>query len=65
MRYIDKLHPWCIVRHFPSMQHQIVARFRRRSNAEAHLQALRRLMPSATFTIMFNLEVVQLDRITF
>ncbi|MBN3958175.1 hypothetical protein [Nostoc sp. NMS8] len=63
MSYIDKLHPWCIVRHFPSMQHQIVARFRRRSDAEAHSQALRRLMP-ATFTIMFNLEVVQLDRIT-
>ncbi|MEH1930044.1 hypothetical protein [Nostoc sp.] len=64
MSYIDKLHPWYIVRHFPSMQHQIVARFRRRSDAEAHSQALRRLMPSATFTIMFNLEVVQLDRIT-
>jgi hypothetical protein len=43
------------------MQHQIVARFRRRSDAEAHSQALRRLIPSATFTIMFNLEVVQLD----
>ncbi|MEJ6479952.1 hypothetical protein N0Y54_00930 [Nostoc punctiforme UO1] len=64
MSYIDKLHPWCIIRHFPSMQHQIVARFRRRSDAEAHSQALRRLIPNATFTIIFNLEVVQLDRIT-
>ncbi|MEH2341242.1 MAG: hypothetical protein V7K22_06185 [Nostoc sp.] len=56
MSYIDKLHPWCVVRHSPSMQHQIVARFRRRSDAEAHSQALRRLIPSATFTIIFNLE---------
>jgi hypothetical protein len=37
--YIEKLNPWCIVRHFPSMQHQIVARFRRRSDAEAIRQS--------------------------
>ncbi|EKE97092.1 MULTISPECIES: hypothetical protein [unclassified Tolypothrix] len=30
------------------MQHQIVARFRRRSDAEAHSQALHRLIPNAT-----------------
>ena len=64
MSYIDKLHPWCVVRHFRSMQHQIVARFRRRSDAEAHSQALHRLIPNTTFTIIFNLEVVQLDTIT-
>lgn len=48
MTYIEKLNPWCIVRHFPNMQHQIVARFRRRSDAEAHSQALHRLIPNAT-----------------
>ncbi|MEH2259118.1 hypothetical protein [Nostoc sp.] len=46
MTYIEKLNPWCIVCHFPSMQHQIVARFRRRSDAEAHSQALHRLIPT-------------------
>lgn len=40
MNYIEKLHPWCIVRHFPNMQNSVVARFRRRNDAEAHLQAL-------------------------
>ena len=61
MTYIEKLNPWCIVRHFPSMQHQIVARFRRRSDAEAHSQALHRL---ATFTIIFNPAVEQPEQIT-
>jgi len=37
MTYIEKLNPWCIVRHFPNMQNKIVARFRRRNDAEAHL----------------------------
>ncbi|MBD2353762.1 hypothetical protein H6G41_03830 [Tolypothrix sp. FACHB-123] len=64
MTYIEKLNPWCIVRHFPSMQHQIVARFRRRSDAEAHSQALHRLIPNATFSIMFNPTVEQPEQIT-
>jgi hypothetical protein len=62
--YIEKLNPWCIVRHFPSMQHQIVARFRRRSDAEAHSQALHRLIPNTTFTIIFNTVVEQREQIT-
>ncbi|MBW4563980.1 MAG: hypothetical protein KME32_23130 [Mojavia pulchra JT2-VF2] len=64
MTYIEKLNPWCIVRHFPSMQHQIVARFRRRSDAEAHSQALHRLIPNTTFTIIFNTVVEQREQIT-
>ncbi|MCM0593174.1 MAG: hypothetical protein HEQ19_30400 [Gloeotrichia echinulata CP02] len=64
MSYIEKLNPWCIVRHFPSMQHQIVARFRRRSDAEAHSKALHRLIPSATFTIIFNPAVEEPEQIT-
>jgi hypothetical protein len=54
MTYIEKLNPWCIVRHFPNMQNKIVARFRRRNDAEAHLITLRRLLPNATFSIIFN-----------
>ncbi len=34
----------------------IVARFRRRNDAEAHLQVLRRLMPDASFEIVFDVE---------
>lgn len=54
MTYIERLSPWCIVRHFPNMQHQMIGRFRRRSDAEAHLQALRRLIPNVSLIIIFN-----------
>jgi hypothetical protein len=54
MSYFDKLHPWCIVRHLPNLQNPIVARFRRRNDAEAHLQILQRLMPDAQFSIVFD-----------
>ncbi|MEI1376833.1 hypothetical protein PQG02_26830 [Nostoc sp. UHCC 0926] len=36
------------------MQNQVVARFRRRSDAEGHLQVLRRLIPNVSFTLIFN-----------
>lgn len=43
------------------MQNQIVARFRRRSDAEAHLQVLCRLIPSVSFTLIFNVVLEQQD----
>ncbi|MBD2302703.1 hypothetical protein [Nostoc sp. FACHB-190] len=61
MTYLERLNPWCIVRLLPNMQNQIVARFRRRSDAEAHLQVLRRLIPSAKFTIIFDVGLEQKD----
>ncbi|BAZ00158.1 hypothetical protein NIES37_41420 [Tolypothrix tenuis PCC 7101] len=61
MTYLEKLNPWCIVRLLPNMQNQIVARFRRRSDAEAHLQVLRRLIPGVSFTIIFNVGLEQQD----
>ncbi|HEY9820842.1 MAG TPA: hypothetical protein V6D35_08680 [Candidatus Sericytochromatia bacterium] len=54
MSYREKLSPWCIIRLFPNMQQRIVARFRRRNDAESHLQVLRRLMPSVPFEIVFD-----------
>jgi hypothetical protein len=38
MTYADKLSPWCLVRLQSNMQNEVVARFRRRNDAEAHLQ---------------------------
>ena len=61
MTYLEKLSPWCIVRLKPNMQNQIVARFRRRSDVEAHLQVLCRLIPSVSFTLIFNVVVEQQD----
>lgn len=62
MTYLEKLSPWCIVRLKPNMQNQIVARFRRRSDAEAHVQVLRRLIPNVSFTLIFNVVLEQQDR---
>lgn len=63
MTYLEKLNPWCVVRLLPSMQHQIVARFRRRTDAEAHLQILHRLIPGVAFTIIFYPNLEQQDQI--
>ena len=52
--YNQLLHPWCVVQLLPHMQRRTVARFRRRNDADAHLKALRRLSPSAQYTIMFD-----------
>jgi hypothetical protein len=55
MTYKTQLFPWCIIRPQPSMKQTIVARFRRRNDAEAHLQILRQLLPTAPHTIIFDI----------
>ncbi len=54
MTYLERLSPWCIVKLLPNMQRQVVARCRRRNDAEEHLRILRRLMPGARFAIAFD-----------
>ena len=54
MTYLQRLHPWCIIRPLPDLQRRIVARCRRRNDAESHLQVLRRLMPTVPFEIVFD-----------
>jgi hypothetical protein len=55
--YRAKLYPWCIIRHLPNMQRITVARFRRRNEAEDHLQVLRRLIPNAPLAVIFDVTV--------
>lgn len=55
MSYKTQLFPWCIIRPKADIQQIIVARFRRRSDAEAHLQILRQLLPNAPHTIIFDI----------
>jgi len=54
MTYLERLSPWCIVKLLPNMQRQVVARCRRRNDAEEHLRVLRRLLPGASFAIVFD-----------
>ena len=61
MTYLEKLHPWCIIRPLQVGQRRIVARCRRRNDAESHLQVLRRLMPTVPFEIVFDVAPDKLD----
>ena len=54
MTYFNLLHPWCIIRSLPNLQQIVVARFRRRNDAESHLKIISRLIPSVTYTIIFD-----------
>jgi hypothetical protein len=52
--YRDRLKRWAIARLLSHQQPVIVARFRKRSDAEGHLQFLRQQIPDGTFTILFD-----------
>ncbi|NEP17992.1 MAG: hypothetical protein F6J97_13980 [Leptolyngbya sp. SIO4C1] len=52
--YYAKLHPWCVIRQLPKLQRVVVARFRKGHDAEAHMKSLTRLVPQATFQVIFD-----------
>ena len=52
MTYHQQLHPWCIVRLLSSMQQRVVARFRCRNDAEAHLRILRQQVYSDFLSVV-------------
>jgi hypothetical protein len=54
MTYFEKLHPWCVIRPLPNLQRLVVARCRRRSDAESLVQVVGRLVPSVPYTIVFD-----------
>ena len=59
MTYFEQLHPWCIIRILPNCKHLVVARFRRRGDAVAHLQVVQRLVNNVTFAIIFDAPAVR------
>jgi hypothetical protein len=54
MTYKDRLQPWCIVRQEPGMPLEVLHRFRRRNDADHHLQAIKRLSHSGNLAIVFD-----------
>jgi hypothetical protein len=54
MTYFDQLHPWCLMRLLPNLQNRVIARFRRRNDAEAHMRVLRQQVPMARYEIVFD-----------
>jgi hypothetical protein len=71
MTYSKQLHPWCIIRILPnqkldnadateiSQQHNIVARFRKRTDAVAYLQVLEHSIKNIKYLIIFDVQGVQ------
>lgn len=54
MNYFDQIHPWCLMRLLPNLQNRVIARFRRRNDAEAHMRVLRQLAPAVRYEIVFD-----------
>lgn len=52
--YRDRLQPWCVIRYLPKMQRLTVARFSRRTDADAYQQVLQRLMPTIEHIVIFD-----------
>lgn len=59
MPYKERLNPWVLVRLLPNLQRITVGQFRNRSDADRHLEILRRLIPNAKFVVMFNPDALQ------
>lgn len=52
--YGDRLKRWAIARFLPNQQPVIVARFRKRSDADGHLRFLRDQIPEGKFLVVFD-----------
>ncbi len=59
MTYSDRLKHWAIVRLLPKMQRVVLERFRRRVDAEGHLQFLQQRIPTATFIVVFDVTIAR------
>jgi hypothetical protein len=54
MTYKARLHPWCIIRHLPDEQPQVVAHLRRRNEAENQIRLLQQKTPNASYSIIYD-----------
>jgi hypothetical protein len=61
MTYKNHLNPWCIVRQLPNRHSRLIVRFRRPSDAQAHLQILRTKNPTASYEVIFDVASEQPD----
>jgi hypothetical protein len=54
MIYRDRLSPWCVIQQLPKLQNAIIARFRKRNDAEAYVKVLRQMNPAIVYEIVFD-----------
>ncbi len=54
-KYQQRLNPWVITRRLPGSLHStVIARFRRRVEAEGHLKVLQSTLPGTEFEVMWD-----------
>ena len=56
MTYSNQLNPWCIVRKLPNKRSHLIVRFRRPTDAQAHLKILNSNNPNASYEIVFDVK---------
>ena len=54
MSYREQLQPWVVYRLLPNLQRLMVARFRRRGDADAYLKVMKRVTPEARFSVVYE-----------
>ncbi len=53
MTYQEKLNPWTVQNQHPNLGQQVIARFRRRGEADAYLNAMQQMRPSMRLSVAF------------
>ena len=54
MRQEKRLKPWTVVRLLPNLEKVVVGEFRSWSDADGHLQILKRMVPADRLTVVFD-----------
>ncbi|MEB3211738.1 MAG: hypothetical protein VKL39_10295 [Leptolyngbyaceae bacterium] len=53
MTYQEQLNPWTVQNQHPQMGQQVIARFRRRGDADAYLNTMQNLRPGLKLSVAF------------
>lgn len=53
MTYQEKLNPWTVQNQHPNLGQQVIARFRRRGEADAYLNAMQQMRPGLKLSVAF------------
>lgn len=56
MTYKEQLNPWTVQQQLPDVERRILARFRRRVDADSYLNAMQQMRPGSSFSVVFAVE---------
>lgn len=56
MTYHDQLNPWTVQQLQPNAEQKVIARFRRRAEADSYRNAMQQMRPGSRFLVAFATE---------